>query len=173
MDPLSSDPHSYSQKMKTRRILHDLLVVVHLTCPNPTPIPPRPHPLRVYDNRDRTSESVLSPSPPSFLTYVPRCIGYHRPTWYSLSKSERLMYLSVYANRDRSSESVLSSSPPSSFTHTHRCIGYHNPTWYLMTTEITVLNPYSPRSPPPHSRMYTGVSVITDQPDIVCLSPRD
>ena len=35
--------------------------------------------LSVYDNRDDTSETVLSPSPLSSLTHLHRCIGYHKP----------------------------------------------------------------------------------------------
>ncbi len=30
LDPLPPDPHSYSQKLQTRRILHDLFTIVHL-----------------------------------------------------------------------------------------------------------------------------------------------
>ena len=93
------------------------------------------------DNRDNSSESVLSPCPPSSLTYVHRFIGYHNPNWYSLSKSERLMYLSVYDNRDRASESSLSPSPLSSLTHVHRrCIGYRNPNWYSLTKSARLTN---------------------------------
>ena len=42
-----------------------------------------------------------------------------------------------------------------------------------MTTEIELLIPYSPRPPPPHSRMYTGASFITTQTYVVCISPWD
>ena len=48
------------------------------------------------------TESTPSSSPPSSLTHVHRCIGYHNPTWHSMPTSARLMYLSVYDNRDGS-----------------------------------------------------------------------
>jgi hypothetical protein len=40
----SSGPRSCSQKLQTRRILHDVFTKVHLMCPHPPPLPPRPHP---------------------------------------------------------------------------------------------------------------------------------
>ncbi len=70
---------------------------------------------------------TLSPSPPS-LTHVHRCIGYHSPTWHSLSESVRLTYLSVYHSRDIASDPALSPSPPSSVSpHSHMYTTY-NPT---------------------------------------------
>jgi len=39
---------------------------------------------------------VPSTCPPSSLTCVDRCIGYHNPNWHCLPKSTRLMYLRVY-----------------------------------------------------------------------------
>jgi hypothetical protein len=47
---------------------------------------------------------VPSPSSPSSVTHVHRCIGYCNPHWKSLSKSVRLTYLSVYDSRDGGSE---------------------------------------------------------------------
>jgi hypothetical protein len=40
---------------------------------------------------------------------------------------------------------------------------------YLMTTEIVLVNPHPLRPTAPRSHMYTGVSVITTQPVILCL----
>ena len=39
---------------------------------------------------------------------------------------------------------------------------------YLMTTEIVLVNPHPLRPTAPRSHMYTGVSVITTQPVILC-----
>ena len=100
--------------------------------------------------------SGLSPSPPSSLTHVHRCIGDHNPNWHSLSKSVRLTYLSVYDNRDSVSEPVLSPSPPSSITHIHRWIGYRNTNWHSLS----------------NSHMYTGSSVIETQTDSLSNSVR-
>jgi hypothetical protein len=83
---------------------------------------------QVYENRDGTSESVPSPSPPSSLTDAHRCIGSRNPTRDSVPNSARLTYLSVYDSRDGVSESAPSPSPPSSLTYVHRCIGSRNPT---------------------------------------------
>jgi hypothetical protein len=114
---------------------------------------------------------LVSPSPPSSLTYVHRSIGYHNPTCHSLSKSARLTYLCVYDIRDTASSAALSLSPPSSLTYLHRCIGYHNPTWhslsksarlrYLSVYDIrdndseSVLSLSPPSSLTPNSHMYT------------------
>ena len=108
-----------------------------------------------------------SSSPPSSLTKVHRCIGYHNPNWHILFQSVRLTYLSVYYNRDNASETGLSpclsksssltylsvydsrdsvsedtlSPPPlSSFTYVHRCIGYCNPNWYSLPKSVRLTN---------------------------------
>ena len=83
------------------------------------------------DKRNSVSESASSSSPPSSFTHVHRCIGYHNPTWYSLTKSVRLTNLSVYDRRNDVLETTPSPSPPSSLMLVHRrWIGYHNPNWY-------------------------------------------
>ena len=100
-----------------------------------------PWDLSVYDNRDVTSETSLSPSPPSSLTDVHRCISYRNPNWDSLSKSVRLTYLSVYDNRDSVFEPTPSPSPPSSLTDVHRsCIGYRNPNWHSLSKSVRLTN---------------------------------
>jgi hypothetical protein len=108
-----------------------------------------------------------SPSPPSSLTDVHRCIGYRNPHCQSLTNTVRLTYLCVYDNRDGVCETAPSPSPPSSLPHVHRCIGYHNPHWQSLSNSerLTYLSVYDSRDrdsetalfspPPPHSRMYT------------------
>ncbi len=59
--------------------------------------------LRVYNNRDDTSEP--STSPPSSLTHSHRYIDTRNPNWYSVPNSVRLTYLSVYDRRDGVSDS--------------------------------------------------------------------
>ncbi len=46
--------------------------------------------LSVYDNRDGVSEQAASPSPPSSLTHVHRCIGPRNATRQTLSNSVKL-----------------------------------------------------------------------------------
>jgi hypothetical protein len=75
--------------------------------------------LSVLESRDGVSEPASSPSPPSSLTHVHRCIGSRNPTRHSVSNSARLMYLSMYDSRDDVSESVPFPSPPSSLTYPH------------------------------------------------------
>ena len=58
--PLSYDPRTFSQKMQTRRILHELFTVVHVMRPHPPPLPPCPHPPRP---RMHTGASVLATQP--------------------------------------------------------------------------------------------------------------
>ncbi len=70
---------------------------------------------------------------PSSLTHVHRCIGYHTPTWQSLSKSVRLTYPSVYDNRDTVSDPTLLSPPPSSRTDVHIIQNPTLPTPTLLT----------------------------------------
>ena len=81
---------------------------------------------KYYANASPPSHAP-SPSPPSSLTHVHRCIGDRNPHCQSLSYSARLTYPSVYDRRDGESESEPSPSSPSSLTDVHRCIGYHNP----------------------------------------------
>jgi hypothetical protein len=92
--------------------------------------------ISVYDRRDGASESAPSPSPPSSLTHVHRCIGSHNPTWKTLTNSSRLTYLSVYDIRDAASEPTPSPSPPSSLTHVH------NTAWHTI--------PHPPHTHTPH-----------------------
>ncbi len=104
--------------------------------------------LSVYDIRDCVSEDTSSPSPPSSITYVHRCIGSHNGTRQTLSTSAKLKYLSVYDSRDAVSEHVSSPSPPSSLTNVHRCIGSRNGTRqtdvaYLCETD-TLVHPQEP-----------------------------
>jgi hypothetical protein len=118
-----------SQKMQTRRILHDLFTSTFDVSP-PSPAP--------------------SPSPPSSLTHTHRCIGYRKPTRHSLPKSARLTYLrvydsrdsaseplSVYDSRDSASEPALSPSPPSSLTHAHNIQSHTLPTPTFLTFTCT------------------------------------
>ncbi len=77
--PLPYDPYTFSQKLKTRRILHDLFTVVHLIRPHPPPFPPCPH--RPH-SRMHTGASDRN------------------PTRHSVPTSARLTYLSVHENRD-------------------------------------------------------------------------
>jgi hypothetical protein len=78
--------------------------------------------LSVYDSRDGSSEHGASPSSPSSLTYVHRCIGSRNPTRQTLTNSTRLTYLSVYDNRDDASEPTPSPSPP---LLAHACTQVH------------------------------------------------
>ncbi len=76
------------------------------------------------------SEPAPSPSPPSSLTHVHRCIGSRNPTWQMLPNSA----------------TGPSPSPPSpsSFTYVHRYIGSHNPTWKTLpnSVRLTYLSVY-------------------------------
>ncbi len=69
--------------------------------------------LSVYDSRDGASEPAPSPSPPSSLTHVHRCICSRNPTRQTLPNSARLTYLGVYDSRDGASERAPFPSPPS------------------------------------------------------------
>jgi hypothetical protein len=60
VDPLPSDPRSFSQKLQTRRILHDLFTTVHLMSSHPLPFPPCSQPPR---SRMYTGTSVLATQP--------------------------------------------------------------------------------------------------------------
>ncbi len=107
--------------------------------------------LSVYDIRDCVSEDTSSPSPPSSITHVHRCIRFHNGTRQTLSTSAKLKYLSVYDSRDGVSEHVSSPSPPSSLTHVHRCIGSRNGTRqtdaaYLCETD-TLVHPQETSTP--------------------------
>ncbi len=90
--------------------------------------------LRVYDSRDDVSDHVGSPSPPSSLTNVHRCISSRNGTRQKLPTSAKLKYLSVYDSRDGVSEHASSPSPPSSLTHVHRCIGSRHGTRQTLPT---------------------------------------
>jgi hypothetical protein len=68
--------------------------------------------LSVYDNRDGVSECTASPSVPSSITHVHRCIGSHNVTRQMMTTSTKLTYLSVYDIRDDVSERVASPFPP-------------------------------------------------------------
>jgi hypothetical protein len=137
--------------------------------------------LSVYDNRDGVSEYVTSPSSPSSITHVYRCIGSRNSTRQTLPTSAKLTHPSVYDNRDGVSEHTTSPSSPSSITDVHRYIGSRNATRQTLSTsaKLTHLSVYDsrdgvsertgPRRPPPRSRMYTGTSVPTTQPDRLCL----
>ncbi len=61
---------------------------------------------------EETIESTSSPSTPSSLTDVHRCIGYHNPNYQSLPKSVRLMHLSVYDSRETLLRPHSSQPPP-------------------------------------------------------------
>jgi hypothetical protein len=74
------------------------------------------------------TKSIASPSPPSSLTHVHRCIGSHNATRQTLPTSAKLTYLSVCNRRDGVSENTDSPSSPSSITYVHRCIGSRNTT---------------------------------------------
>jgi hypothetical protein len=121
LDPLPSDPRSCSQKLQTRRILHDLFTIVHLMRPHPPPLRPCPQPprsckctaemsflstLSVYDSRDGVSEHTVPPSSSSSLTHVHRWIGSRNATRQTLPTSAKLTHLSMYDSRDGVSESL-------------------------------------------------------------------
>ncbi len=74
---------------------------------------------------NKLPECAASPSPPSSLTQVHRCIGSRHAVRQTQPTSATLTYLSLYDNRDG------------------------------------VSNVQLPRLPPPHSHMYTGVSVLS------------
>ncbi len=61
---------------------------------------PRRPPPRSYLYTSGSVVHVASPSTPSSLTYVHRCIGSHNETRQTLTTSPKLTYLSVYDNRD-------------------------------------------------------------------------
>ncbi len=63
-----------------------------------TPVVKLTH-LSVYDIRDGTSERVPSPSSPSSLMHVHRCIGSHNATRQTRPTSVKLTYLSMYDSR--------------------------------------------------------------------------
>ena len=58
------------------------------------------------NNSDVASEPASSPSPPSSLTHVHRCIGSRNPIRHSVPNFARLTYLSVYDSRDGAPEPV-------------------------------------------------------------------
>ncbi len=118
--------------------------------------------LRVYDNRDRSLQSVPCPSPWYPLTHVHRSIGYHNWNPQSLTESTvrlihlrahthrsighhnhkpqslaesvvRLMQLRVYDIRDNSHQSVPSPSLYYSLTYVHNTL----PTSMLLTISYT------------------------------------
>jgi hypothetical protein len=92
--------------------------------------------LSVYDSRDGVSERAASPSTPSSLMHVHRCIGSHNATRQTLPTSVKLTYLSMYDSRDGVSEHGAPPSSPSSLTHVHRCIGSHNATRQTLPTSV-------------------------------------
>jgi hypothetical protein len=104
--------------------------------------------LSVYDSTDDVSEHRASPSPPSSLTHVHRCIGSRNGTRQTLPTSVKLTYLSVYDSRDGVSECVVSRSPPFSLTHGHRYIGSRNETRQTLPTsaKLTHLSMYDSRN---------------------------
>jgi hypothetical protein len=112
-----------------------------------TPVVKLTH-LSVYDTRDGVSEHASSPSTPSSLTHVHRCIGSRNGTRQTLPTSVKLTYLSVYDSRDGVSEHAASPSPPPSLTHVHRFIGSHKVTRRTLTTsaKLTSLSVYDSRN---------------------------
>ena len=94
--------------------------------------------LSVYDSRDSASESTLSPSPLSSLTYVHRCIGYRNPNWHSLPNPVRLTNLSVYDRRDVSSVSQpqLTESDQVRETDVSKCVWQQR--WLFWTRTLPV-----------------------------------
>ncbi len=95
--------------------------------------------LSVYDSRDSVSESTLSPSPLSSLTYVHRCIGYRNPNWHSLPNPVRLTNLSVYDKRDVSSVSQpqLTESDQVRETDVSKCLWQQR--WRFWTHTLPVV----------------------------------
>ena len=69
-----------------------------------TPVAKLTH-LSVYDSTDGVSVCAASPSSPSSLTHVHRCIGSRNATRPMQPTSAKLTYLSVYDSRDGVSES--------------------------------------------------------------------
>jgi hypothetical protein len=104
--------------------------------------------LSVHDSRDGVSEHAASPSPPSSLTHVHRCIGSRNATRQTLPTSAKLTYPSMYDSRDGFSEHATSPSPPSSLTHVHRCIGSRNATRQTLPTfaKLTYPSMYDSRN---------------------------
>ena len=90
------------------------------------------------------SSPAPSPSPPSSLTHVHRCVGSRNAARQTLPTSAKLTHLSVYDSRDGVSEHAASPSPPSSLTHVHRCIGSRNTTRQMLSTsaKLTYLSMY-------------------------------
>ena len=84
-----------------------------------TPVAKLTH-LNVYDSTDGVSVRAASPSSPSSLMYVHRCIGSRNATRQTLPTSAKLTYLSVYDITDGVSGHDVSPSPPSSLTDVHR-----------------------------------------------------
>ncbi len=96
--------------------------------------------LRVYGIRDRSSQSVPSPSLYYSLTHAHRSIGYHNHNPHLLTDSvTRLMYLRVHCSRDSSNQFSPSPSLCSSLTYTHRSIGYRNRNPQSLTESVSRL----------------------------------
>jgi hypothetical protein len=96
--------------------------------------PVRQNTRRAMSNIFQQRWRAASPSPPSSLTHVHRCIGSRKSTRQTLPTSAKLKYLSVYDRRDGVSERASSPSPPSSLTYVHRCIGSRNTTRQTLPT---------------------------------------
>ncbi len=111
----------------------------------------------VYDIRDRTSDPELSPPPPSSLTDVHWCIGYHNPNWYSLSKSMRLTCTNVRPRMFFCGPSRFFSnnfmSIPSTFPHrsTHHHFTFLPQQFLTHTFPLAFLHPFRQSY-----RTYTG-----------------
>ncbi len=94
---------------------------------NNKPLPKKQN-TKINNEQQSVTKSIASPSPPSSLTHVHRCIGSHNATRQTLPTSAKLTYLSVCNRRDGVSENTDSPSSPSSITYVHRCIGSRNTT---------------------------------------------
>ena len=110
-----------------------------------------------YDSTDGVSGHGASPSPPSSLTYVHRCIGSRNATRQTLSDSAKLTYLSVYDSRDGVPGHGSSPSPPSSLTYVHRWIGSRHETRQTLPTSVKL----------------TYLSVYDSRDDVRCLPLRN
>ena len=90
--------------------------------------------LRVYESRDRSGQTVPSPSVYYSLTHPHRSIGHRNRNPQTLPESvAKLMYLRVYDNRDISHQAAPSPSLCSSLTHAHSTL----PTPTLITITCT------------------------------------
>ncbi len=100
-----------------------------------------PHTLAILSTFHASPPSTApSPTPPSSLTHVHRCIGSHNTTRQILPTSAKLTYLSMYDNSDGVSEHTASPSSPFSLTHVHRCIGSRNTARQILPTSVSRLS---------------------------------